>query len=166
MFAKPRKSDPLYQGDVIDSCPLIFWDCFQSDDEVIRKPVEIDCCVIVLTQSCDLANKKATRVQVAIVHETKSLVDQGVLKAKTIRDHVRLHKVFGWYFLEQSDLLSESIVALRDIHTVPRLLLEDLVSRDQRICTIVSPYREHLAKHFADTFSRVALPAPPNSVDP
>jgi hypothetical protein len=163
VFAKPKNSDPLYQGDVIDSCPLIFWDCFQNDDEVVRKPKEIDCRVIVLSQSCDLANQKSTRVQVAVVHETAFLVDQGVLKAKTIRDSVRLHKVFGWYFLEQSELLPESIVDFRDIHTVARLLLEDLVTKDLRICTLVSPYREHLAKHFADTYSRVALPRPPRT---
>jgi hypothetical protein len=165
VFAKPDKSTPLYQCDVFDSCPLIFWDCFRDDDEVIRKPKEIDCRVIVLTQSCDLANQKTTRVQLAVVHETQFLVAQGVLKSKTIRDNVRLHKVFGWYFLEQSEFLPESIVDFRDLHTISRLLLEDLVTRDQRICTMVSPYREHLAKHFADTYSRVALPAPPKTVD-
>ena len=165
MFTKPEESEPLYQGDIIDSCPLIFWECFQDDDEVIRKPKELDLRVIVLTQSCDLENKKSTRVQVAVVHATELLVTQGTLKARTIRDNVRLHKMFGWYFLEQSDLLAESIVDFRDIHTVPRLLLDDLVSRNQRICTLVSPYREHLAKHFADTFSRVALPTPPRTVD-
>ena len=73
--------------------------------------------------------------------------------------------MFGWYFLEQSDLLPESIIDLRDIHTVSRLLIEDLITKGNRICTIVSPYREHLAKHFADTFSRVALPNPPKTVD-
>ena len=25
---------------------------------------------------------------------------------------------------------------------------------------LLSPYREHLAKHFADTFSRIGLPVP------
>jgi hypothetical protein len=25
---------------------------------------------------------------------------------------------------------------------------------------LLSPYREHLAKHFADTFSRIGLPEP------
>jgi hypothetical protein len=165
MLKQPGNSEPLYQGDIINSCPLIFWACYQDGDHVIRKPEEIDVRVIVLTQSCDLDNKKSTRVQVAVVHETAFLVQHGVLKAKTIRDSVRLHKVFGWYFLEQSELLPESIVDFRDIHTVSRLLLDDLVARGHRICTVVSPYREHLAKHFADTFSRVALPVPPKTVD-
>ena len=165
MFTKPDKSEPLYQGDIVDSCPLIFWECFQDGNEVIRKPVEIDVRGIVLTQSCDLENKKSTRVQIAVVHETKFLVEQGVLTARTIRDHVRQHKMFGWYFLEQSDVLAESIVDFRDIHTISRLLVDDLVANDHRVCTLVSPYREHLAKHFADTFSRVALPNPQKTVD-
>ncbi len=163
MFAKPGKSEPLYQGDILDSCPLIFWECSQDGDEIICKPQEIDVRVIVLTQSCDLENKKSTRIQVAVVHRTDFLVQQGVLKVGTIRDSVRLHKMFGWYFLEQSDLLAESIVDFRDIHTISRLLLDDLVAKGRRVCTLVSPYREHLAKHFADTFSRVALPNPPKT---
>ena len=58
MFAKPARSEPLYQGDIIDSCSLIYWECFRDEDgtEVIRKPQEIDVRVIVLTQSCDLEN--------------------------------------------------------------------------------------------------------------
>jgi hypothetical protein len=165
MFEKPQQSAPLYQGDIIDSCPLIFWDCEQKGDEVIRKPQQIDARVLVLSQSCDLENKNASRVQVAVVHETQWLVTEGILKAGTIRDAVRQHRVFGWYFLEQSNLLAESIVDFRDIHTVSRLLLDDLVSKDKRVCMIVSPYREHLAKHFADTFSRIALPAQAKTVE-
>lgn len=163
MLEHPGSSEPLYQGDIIDSCPLIFWDCFEDGDEVIRKPQEIDVRVVVITQSCDLDNKRSTRVQVAVVHETEFLVQQGVLKAKAIRDNVRLHKMFGWYFLEQSDLLPESIIDFRDVHTVSRLLIDELVAKGKRTCTIVSPYREHMAKHFADTFSRVALPNPPKT---
>jgi hypothetical protein len=29
-----------------------------------------------------------------------------------------------------------------------------------RLARIQTPYREHLAKHFADTFSRIGLPQP------
>lgn len=164
MYTQPGISTPLYQGDIIDSCPLIYWECFQDGDEVIRKAEEIGLRVAVLTQSCDLDNKKSTRIQVAVVHETEFLVQQGLLKASTIRDSVRLHKMFGWYFLEQSDLLAESIVDFRDMHTIPRLVLDDLVAKGLRKCAIESPYREHLAKHFADTFSRVALPNPAKTV--
>ena len=162
-FSTVDVSDPIFQGDVVDNCPLIFWECYKTDNELIRKPKEIDCRVIVITQSCDLSNKKSTRVQVAVVHETEFLVSQGILKAKSIRDSVRLHKVFGWYFVEESPFIPESIVDFRDIHTVSRELLEDLISSGDRVCTMQSPYREHMAKHFADTYSRIALPQLPES---
>ena len=129
MFSLPPIDVPLSQGDVIDKCPLIFWECHEIDGEVIRKPIELDACVVVLTQSCDLANRKSTRVQVAMVHSTDELVAQKVLKAKAIRDSVRLFKVFGWYFLEASKHLPESIVDFRDVHTISRILLDDLVRK-------------------------------------
>lgn len=165
MFFQPPSGSPLSQGDVFLNCPLIFWECSENDGGLVRKPKELDATVVVLTQSCDLANKKSTRIQVAVVHETRFLVENKVLKAKTIRDNVRLFKVFGWYFIEQSEYLNESIVDFRDLHTVSRLLLDEMVKDGSRICSIETPYREHMAKHFADTFSRIALPNPLKSVE-
>ncbi len=57
-------------------------------------------------------------------------------------------------------VLPESIVDLRDIHSVPRVVLEELIARGKRVATLLSPYREHLAQHFAVAYMRVALPAP------
>lgn len=56
---------------------------------------------------------------------TAKLVNAGILKAQTIRDQVRRHLVFGWYFLPAGEENPQSIVDLRDIHTVPRDLLEE-----------------------------------------
>jgi len=39
-------------------------------------------------------------------------------------------------------------------------LLVALSQRGHRRARLLSPYREHLAKHFADTFSRIGLPEP------
>jgi hypothetical protein len=69
--------------------------------------------VLLLTQACDLANSKTTRVQVAIVHSAQRLVDLGLLKAQTVAQNVRRHQVFGWYFLPKGDCIPESIVDLR-----------------------------------------------------
>ncbi|MBP85620.1 MAG: hypothetical protein CMJ64_02720 [Planctomycetaceae bacterium] len=121
--------------------------------------------VIVLTQAGDLANTKTTKVQVAVVHEASRLVDAGLLQAQTIRDQVRRHRVFGWYFLPESQQQPEAIVDLRDLHTLPRELLEELIAAGNRVATIQSPYREHLAQHFAVTYSRIALPDPYDTVD-
>jgi hypothetical protein len=94
------------------------------------------------------------------VHDAQKLVSAGILKSKVIQDQVRFHRVFGWYFLPAGGFLDESIVDLRDIHTPPRSLLEELIRQGNRSCQIESPYREHLAQHFAMTYSRIGLPLP------
>jgi hypothetical protein len=119
--------------------------------------------VVVLTQACDLAQTNSSRVLVAQVHDAQKLVEMGVLKGPAVRDHVRRHLVFGWYFLPavaSPVSLPEAIVDLRDLHSVPRIVLEQLIADGKRVATLAPPYREHLAQHFAVTYMRVALPEP------
>ncbi|MCF7961496.1 MAG: hypothetical protein K9M08_12195 [Pirellula sp.] len=95
------------------------------------------------------------------MHEAEWLVKSGVLKAATVSEQGRTHRVYGLYFLpEFVDVFRESIVDFRDIHTVSRELLQQLVDDGRRAARLNSPYREHLAQHFAVTFSRIALPEP------
>lgn len=60
MFDLPAPDADLTQGDIIDACPITAWtkvsgsDAWQLEQSKER--------VLVLTQSCDLANGKATRV--------------------------------------------------------------------------------------------------------
>jgi predicted ATP-grasp superfamily ATP-dependent carboligase len=71
--------------------------------------------------------------------------------------------VFGWYFVPAVTApvpLSESLIELRDVHSVPRVVLDQLIKGGKRVASLVSPYREHLAQHFAVTYMRVALPEP------
>jgi hypothetical protein len=118
--------------------------------------------VLVLTQTCDLANLKATNVAIAVAYDAQHLVDQGLLKPADIRGPIRGGRVFGWYFLPAipDAGVPEMIVDLRQLHTVRRDVLEALCLRGRRRARLLSPYREHLAKHFADTYSRIGLPLP------
>lgn len=149
---------PLSQGDIIDACPLLFWEVSENDPapQSVTRPVR----VVVMTQACDLAQSKARRVLVAAVHDAKQLVDRGILKAKVIREQIRTHRVYGWYFLPSGSAIQESIVDFRDLHTVPRILLEQLVQQGKRFTRKSTPFREHLAQHFSTTYSRIALPEP------
>ena len=52
------------------------------------------------------------------------------------------------------------IIDFRRLHTVRLELLRELCRTGKRRARIQTPYREHLAKHFADTFSRIGLPRP------
>jgi len=161
IYEIPAISAAISQGDLINPCPLIYWLMEPGDEGTwVRRAAVSQERVVVLTQSCDLANNKTTNVQVAVVHEARRLVSLGLLKEQTIRDQVRRHRVFGWYFLPAGQGQPESIVDFGDIHTVPRALLVEAISMGHRSATIKTPYREHMAQHFAVTFSRIALPEP------
>jgi hypothetical protein len=146
----------LTQGDVIDGCPVV--------RALPAGGFEVQTArVVVLTQACDIAQTKADRVVVAAVFAADEAVARGELKAPAVRDQVRRGQVFGWYFLPAAPdpvPLPESIVNLRDLHTVPRTLLERLATEGKRVCRVLTPYREHLAQHSAVTYMRIALPEP------
>jgi hypothetical protein len=158
IYDTPGPSDALSQGDILDDCPIVFWEC----PAVGTAPESGSSCVrvLVLTQACDLAQAKASRVLVAVVHRVQRLVERGVLQSKMIRDQIRTHRVYGWYFLPAGTGVEESIVDLRDLHTIPRPLLDHLVQQGKRVARIRTPYREHVAQHFSTTYARIGLPEP------
>lgn len=118
--------------------------------------------VLVLTQTCDLANQKVEDAVVASEFDAQQLVDRAILKPADIRGPIRSNRVWGLYFLPaNSEMgLGEMIVDLRRLHTVRLDLLRALCQAGKRSARVQTPYREHLAKHFADTFSRIGLPEP------
>ena len=56
--------------------------------------------------------------------------------------------------------LGEMVVELRRLHTVRLDLLRQLCRAGKRRARVQPLYREHLAKHFADTYCRIGLPEP------
>jgi len=158
----PPTDSPIDQGDVVDDCPQTF---LTEYDLNLPGQGEIECVptrVLVLTQTCDLANRKISAVNIAVIHEAQIIVDQGLLKPADLRGPVRAARVYGWYFLPASANLglNEMIVDFRQLHTVRLDLLTALAHSGRRRARLLSPYREHLAKHFADTFSRIGLSEP------
>ena len=147
---------------MIDGCPLLSVGSFDANvpqTVSVKHAIER---VIVLTQTCDLVNQKATHIVVALVLDAASLVASGRLKAADIRGPIRGGRVFGWYFLPKSEELGfgEMIVDMRSLHTLRLDLLTTLSAAGQRLARIEPLYREHLSKHFADSYSRIGLPEP------
>jgi hypothetical protein len=162
IYSRTSQDSLIDQGDIIDKCPLTF---LIDYDLNLPGEAQVECVptrVLVLTQTCDLVQKKTSVVAVAVVHEAQSLVGQGLLKPADVRGPVRAARVYGWYFLPaSSDLgLKEMIIDLRQLHTVRLDLLTYLSRQGKRRARLLPPYREHLAKHFADTYSRIGLPDP------
>ena len=162
MYEQPAAGD-LSQGDVLDDCPILVWKLAPPPLNLDVPPEIRIIRVVVLTQACDLAQDKTTRVVIAPVYEAAELVAKNLLKAGIIRDQVRRGQVFGWYFLPAAPVpinLPESIADLRELHTIERRTLEYLVTAGKRVCRIQTPWREHLAQHFGTTYTRIALPEP------
>ena len=164
IFAKPSPEEALDQGDIIDGRPILSVASFDLDHLDTLQTRHTLSRVIVLTQTCDLANLKVTRVVTAVVLDAHSLVEQQLLKAADIRGPIRAGRVYGWYYLPRNveHGLPESIVDLGQLHLVRLELITALCRRGQRQwrARLQPLYREHLAKHFADTYSRIGLPQP------
>jgi hypothetical protein len=152
----------LEQGDLIDACPITALPESMTVAAPGMTAALIAARVVVVTQTCDLVQLKAPRAVVAVVYPAQTVVERGGLKPTAVRDQARLGKMFGWYFLPADGGLGlpESLIDLRDLHTVPTGVLEHLVSSGKRLCRLATPYREHLAQHFAVTYMRVAPPTP------
>lgn len=161
MYIDPS-DQPVSQGEVFDGCPLFGLDPTDEEVGINSDPQRWFGRVILLTQACDLAQSKTVRVVVAVLHNAQQLVDCGLLKTSLVRDRIRRHQVYGWYFLPESKALGlpESLVDLRNLHTVPRIVLERLKEGGQRLGRVDTPYREHLNQHFAQTYARIGLPEP------
>ena len=162
MYERLAPDAALSQGDVIEGCPLYYLPAGLPFN-IAGEPATWFERVVVLTQACDLAQKKAARVVVAAVYDASAVVAKGIMTASAISGQVRQGKVFGWYFLPAAPdgiELPETLVNLREIHTVERRVLEHLTAEGKRICRLQTPWREHLAQHFGVTYMRIALPEP------
>lgn len=162
IYHRPVIGSGVDQGDIFDGCPI---------PEVANfNPMEIEPLelaydasrVVVLTQTCDLANEKTTLVTVARVFVAQDLVDRHLLKESDVRGPIRSARVYGLYYLPKDEGLGlpEAIVDLRQLQSVRLDLLQSLVRTGARLARIQPLYREHLAKRFADTYSRIGLPEP------
>ena len=126
IYDTPGSDDPLDQADIVSRCPILSLTDF--DLEGVKPPqIQVSTCrILVLTQACDLANRKASSVTVAVVHDAHALVEQNIIKPADVRGPIRAGRVFGWYYLPASTGcgLPEMIVDLRQIHTVRPDLLD------------------------------------------
>ncbi len=85
IYRQPPSDARVDQGDVIDGCPVSNVEDF---DQKTLTAFEFEYSierVVVLTQTCDLANQKVRHAVIAVVHDANDLVATGQLKPADIR---------------------------------------------------------------------------------
>ena len=160
----------LLQGDLLRNCPIPRVRGLEQWPLRVGQPLEVDIDqedVVIVSQSCDLANDKIQDVVLAQVLDwsiaCRELIRQGntfarsrnfrrALVAGNIPSLSLLHKherapTLGWSIVDFHRLfvLSKPVVIAVAQAAGPRLRLR-------------SPYREHLAQALARYFMRVGLP--------
>src|SRR5262249_28923217 len=102
IYRLPLPDEPLDQGDVIEGCPLPILVAFDLSRLDAPEAEVVPSRVLVLTQTCDLANRKATAITIAVLRNAQELVEQQILKPADIRGPIRAGRVYGLYYLPKN----------------------------------------------------------------
>ena len=154
-------NNPLIQGDLLNSCPIIIPEVGIDSDEVDANIQEYD--VIIMSQSCDLENKKIDIVLVCPVH---SLIKAGEVnnffRSTKGKNELRKGNVIGYHLLNRCDLQGFErdfmVVDFHNVFGVPFNFLNKLAQDAGNRISLLSPYREHLSQAFGRFFMRIGLP--------
>jgi hypothetical protein len=153
----------LRQGDFLMNCPVpVFSEIPQED---LSLDVQIGFSnLIIVTQSCDLENKKAELVALCPIYALAEFEQTNPKAAqKGFWEQVRKAKIEGLHLLSPFENPANNreclVVDFREIYSLPFAFLtkhaESLESRRR----LRSPYLEHFSQAFARFFMRVGLPA-------
>ena len=154
----------LAQGDYLLRCPIpVFSQISEQSIEAIDVEVR-DANLIVVTQSCDLENKKASLVAMCPIYTVEQLktIDEKYGKADRLEE-IRKGKFEGLHMLSSPDTPANNrdvrIVDFREIHSLPVQFLAAHASKLGKRWRLKSPYLEHFSQAFARFFMRVGLPS-------
>lgn len=161
------KGGRLLQGDILLDCPIInvlrLYREDQLQDEQVLEVDETKRHLVVLSQSCDLEQRRLENVLLAevVIYDAyhnerngegagkdfrKRLVRGGTLEKSLLRPHSGPPEL-GWSFAD-----------FRFLHVIPLTYLEEFAGACGDRLRLEPPYREHLSQAFARYFMRVGLP--------
>lgn len=163
-FWIPCQGDGLEQGDYLPDCwiPLV-GEQFASDDSEAEVRLE-QRDLIIVTQSCDLANEKNQLAALCPIHPIRVWEEVNPdFARKGVWESVRKGKQEGLHMLagtETPDDNSQALVVdFRQIYSLPVAYLKRGANTLPRRWRLQSPFREHFSQAFARFFMRVGLPA-------
>ncbi|MDX1970492.1 MAG: hypothetical protein SFV23_25205 [Planctomycetaceae bacterium] len=153
----------LAQGDLLPECQLpLFpgdWDRGQPTEEEV-----LSARLIVMTQSCDLVNRKAEHVALCPIHTLGEFESANPSFAKKgAWEAVRKGRMEGLHLLASPESpdnnRSAFVVNFGQIISLPLDYLEQYASSVGDRWRLESPFLEHFSQAFARFFMRVGLPA-------
>lgn len=152
--------EDLLQGDFIKECPVVIPPSEVFGEVEVRI---INYNVVVMSQSCDLVQKKLDLVLVCPVWPLTKLGEkQPYYRGKEGKEALRRGYLPGYHFLNKCEINGfESdylVVDFRSVYSVPFDFILDLARKKGRRLRLLPPYREHLSQAFARFFMRVGLP--------
>ncbi|MGN7379197.1 hypothetical protein [Bacillus altitudinis] len=178
-YYKKKDDEPLTQGDII--LQLYVPDVQPSSEFPYFESISYPEDVIILTQACDLENKKVEMVTLGRVVLLREVVENHFQKQcemngkeyifekinpSKIENYV--NKIRSGSFLDLYLLNKYSddeidfpyrVVYLKETFKMPLSSLELAVKNSEApILRLLPPYREHLAHNFSFNYSRIGLP--------
>ena len=157
------EDDELLQGDFIRECPIIIppLEILEEGEEVVVRVVKYN--VVVMSQSCDLVQRKLSLVLVCPYWQLSELekVDNSY-SSNTRKEALRRGNLPGLHLLNRCEIESFETdyiaVDFRNVYGGPLDFLLDLAKKQGQRLRLLPPYREHLSQAFARFFMRVGLP--------
>lgn len=165
-----KKLENIYeiqQGDLVPDCPIVVPPSkIEEGDEPEIEIIYIDS--IVLSQSCDLANRKIDIVLVCPYYslsvwlENLPVEQQSKKAQKKAIENLKKGFLASYHLLNEYDkefkLNDFQVVDFKNVYGVKFELLEDIVQELPLRVRLLPPYREQLSQSFARYFMRVGLP--------
>jgi len=156
------KSDEVLQGDFIKGCPVIIPPPEISDSEDVDVKVK-NYDVVVMSQSCDIAQRKIDLVLICPVWPLRKFEEKSsFFKGKDGKEALRRGNVHGYHLLNKCEIdgfeTDYLVVDFHNIYAIPLDFLITLVQKKEPRLRLLPPYREHLSQAFARFFMRVGLP--------
>lgn len=172
--------DLLEQGDFLQSCSFPVVEGYAEDGEMNVSLAE-DVSVVVLTQSCDLANEKVANVVFGVClplsgyiqKRFEAIKNEKIKKGKEnnaelfqqIKREIKQEltkmcrvEAINTFILPKSVSFDEMyVVNFDDVFSLPYGVAVKLFHDQKRIVRLKSPYRECLSQSFARSFMRVGL---------
>jgi hypothetical protein len=159
----------LRQGDYLPGCliPIPVFDPTTFGKNSETQDVEIDVKefdLIVLTQSCDLDNKKVTQVMLCPIYSISDFEETNPAFTKKGKwNEVLAGRIEGLHLLASpivpDDNRESLVVNFRETYSLPYEYILKYATELGLRWRLKSPYLEHFSQAFARLFMRVGLPS-------